>query len=140
MTPENRRGYAEVLMARARESLQTAEKNLRIDEYKVTTSQSYYAMFYAASALLAARDIVRAKHFGVISAFGEHLAKAGIVAPVFGRRLSCAYDSRLDCDYNPHFVQTREGAEAVLEHAREFLTAAEERLKVDLANPGENAR
>jgi len=61
----------ELYLQRARDALQQAGANLNLGYYDVATSRAYYAMFYAASALLASQGISRSKHSGVHSAFGE---------------------------------------------------------------------
>lgn len=66
---------------RARRDLKAAESNLKLGYYYIAVSRSYYAMFYAASALLASKGVVRSKHSGVMSAFGEYFVKTGIIEP-----------------------------------------------------------
>ena len=142
MTPENRHTYCADVMARASESLDDAQKSLAMDMFKAAVSQSYYAMFHAASALLAARDIQRHTHGGVKAALGQHFCKTGDIEPRFNSMVGKAFDMRIDCDYKVRHKQARSGAEMAVEWAREFLAAAEERLKVELAElkgdaPGE---
>ncbi len=132
MTPRNRRDYAAELISRAAESMRAAKKNLAMDEFKVAVSQSYYAMFHATSALLAVRDIHRSKHAGVIAAFGQRFSRTGDMEPRFHGMLQKAYEMRQVCDYKAAYRQSREGAEAAVRRALEFLAAAEERLKVEL--------
>ncbi len=133
MTPENRRRHCEEMMARAREELAAAEENLTIlGRYNVATSRAYYAMFYAASGLLAARDKHRSKHSGVVSAFGEQFAKTGDMDPALHGIFKKAFRSRITCDYRAPYRETCEKAEASLADARAFLAAAEQRLKVEI--------
>ncbi len=136
MTPRNRRDYARELLERAAESMRSAEKTLAIEEFKVAASQSYYAMFHPASALLAARDIHRHRHGGVIAAFGEQFAREGEDWQRLHAVFKKAFGVRTDCDYKRAYRQSREGAEAAVERAREFLQAADERLKVELEKLG----
>lgn len=132
MTPENRRLYCADLMARAAESLETAQETLAIQRPKVAVSQAYYAMFHAASALLAARDIHRHRHGGVKAAFTEQFCKTGDIEPKFGHMLRKAFDMRIDCDYKVRHKQGRSGAEMAVEWARTFLAAVEKRIKAEL--------
>ncbi len=131
MTPANRHLYCADQMARAVESLDDAQKSLTMDMFKAAISQSYYAMFHAASALLAARDIHRRRHGGVKAALGQYFCKTGDIEPRFSSVLDKAFDMRIDCDYKVRYKQGRSGAEMVVEWAREFLAVAEERLKVE---------
>lgn len=131
MTPANRDLYCADQMARASESLETAQENLGIQRPKVAVSQAYYAMFHAATALLAARDIHRRRHGGVKAALAQYFCKTGDIEPRFSSMLDKAFDMRIDCDYKVRHKQGRSGGEMLVEWAREFLAATEERLKVE---------
>jgi uncharacterized protein (UPF0332 family) len=61
-------------LSRARRDLEAAESNLLHGYYAVAVTRAYYAMLYAASALLATKGISRSKHSVVLAAFGEHFA------------------------------------------------------------------
>lgn len=63
-------------------------------------SKIYYAMFYAAKALLAAEGIDVIKHSAVESAFGFHFAKSGRIEPRFHRMLMNARKIREIADYD----------------------------------------
>ena len=52
---------------------------LENDRAAAAVARAYYAMFHAATAVLADRDIKRSSHRGILSAFGEHLVKPGLV-------------------------------------------------------------
>ena len=71
---------------RARKDLEAAESNLERGFYAVSVTRAYYAMFYAASALLASKEITRSKHSAVLAAFGEQFAKPGLTEADFPRR------------------------------------------------------
>ncbi len=131
MTPENRHLYCPDQMALATERLTSAQNNLAMGDFKVAISQSYYAMFHAVTALLAARDIHRRRHGGVKAAFIQYFCKTGDIEPRFGTMLDKAFDMRLACDYKVRHKQGRSGAEMVMEWARELLAVAEQRLKVE---------
>lgn len=114
---------------RAREDLVAAETNLQQGFYGVTISRTYYAMFYAATAILASQGLSRSKHSGVHSAFGEHFVKTGLIEPEYGRMLINAFDSRLDADYEADFTTDEKAAEALLEDARKFVARIERYLQ-----------
>jgi uncharacterized protein (UPF0332 family) len=64
-------------MENAREMLAVAKLNLGSDFYGSACNRAYYAVFYAASALLFAREMSFGKHSAVISAFRQHFIKTG---------------------------------------------------------------
>jgi uncharacterized protein (UPF0332 family) len=54
------------LLDKARRSLRAAERLLDGNDHDFAISRAYYAMFYAAQALLLGRGIRRSKHAGVL--------------------------------------------------------------------------
>jgi len=84
---------------RARQELRAVEINIREELYPVAISRTYYAIFYAASAVLASIGIARSKHTGVISAFRLHFIKSGLIEPEFGDILGVSFDARQESDY-----------------------------------------
>jgi uncharacterized protein (UPF0332 family) len=57
----------------AREMLEVAELNLGNDYYGSACNRAYYAIFYAANALLFAKGMSFGKHSAIISAFSSAL-------------------------------------------------------------------
>jgi uncharacterized protein (UPF0332 family) len=110
----------------ARRDLRAAERNLDLGFPHVVISRAYYAMFYAASALLAAKGISRSKHSGVLSAFGEYFVKAGLIESEYAKMIGRAFDSRLDSDYDVAFMADEATAEDILEDAHCFLARVEQ--------------
>jgi uncharacterized protein (UPF0332 family) len=105
----------------AMRDIDVATKNLELGYFHVTISRAYYAMFYAASALLASKNITRSRHSGVLSAFGENFVRTGEIEPEYARMLGNAFDSRLDSDYDVTFVPDHSMAEEVLKDAGSFV-------------------
>ena len=115
----------ELYLERAGQALQQAQDNLKLSYYEVATSRAYYAMFYAASALLVSRGISRSKHSGVHSAFGQYFVKPGLIEPEYSRLLVNAFNVRLDGDYGMQPVISRAQAEDILGDAQRFVARAE---------------
>ena len=67
----------QILMERAREKLEVARSLLEDGFYSDAVSRAYYAMFYAARALLAERERYPKTRRGVISQFGLEFVKGG---------------------------------------------------------------
>jgi uncharacterized protein (UPF0332 family) len=114
---------------RAHRALQPAESNLQQGFYGVAVTRAYYAMFYAASALLASKGISRSKHGGVLSAFGEHFVKTGLIETEYAKMLGHAFDSRLDSDYDIAFTAEQTLAVDVLQDAQRFVEGTEAYLR-----------
>jgi len=83
------------LIARAQENVSSAQLLAKEGYYDASVSRSYYAMFYAAEALLLTRRLKFSSHKAVISLFGQHFVKTGILPAELGRDFSKAFDERL---------------------------------------------
>jgi uncharacterized protein (UPF0332 family) len=113
---------------RARQDLQAAESNVQQGFHGVAVTRAYYAMFYAASALLASKGMYRSKHSGVLSGFREYFVKTGLIETEYAKMLGHAFDSRLDSDYDVAFTAELALAEEVLGDAHRFVDRSEEYL------------
>jgi hypothetical protein len=108
--------------------LESAEGFLRESEYlfsggffRGTIGRAYYAMFHAATALLLHEGIERSSHHAIISAFGEHIAKPGLVDATFHKHFVEAFTLRNDCDYLAPFKPEKSQAQTTLQRAKEFV-------------------
>lgn len=112
------------LLDKASHALRAARLPLSADEIESAVNRGYYAMFYAASALVARTGRSFRKHSSVHSALGEHFAKTGELDAKYHRWLIDAFDLRAAGDYGVETVLTSEDALALIEHADEFLDVA----------------
>lgn len=126
MNSEDVRLYLE----RANLDLRAAKANLDDGFYGVVVSRAYYAMFYAANALLATQGLTRSKHTAVHAAFGQHFVKTGLIEPQYLRRLVDAFDARSDADYDAAFVGDPARAEAAVASAKDFVARVERLLSL----------
>ena len=110
----------EILSAKAQMFLRTAEQTLSTGDYDSCASRCYYAMFLMAEAALLTKNLSSSSHKGVISLFGEHFARTGIVESHMGRTLNYAYQKRIVGDYGVSLSVAQDEAENLLEAARDF--------------------
>jgi len=87
-------------MAKARSSLTAAKKLWEESLFAESISRSYYAMFYAAKALLLLDGIDVSKHSAVAAAFGREYAKTGKIDPTYHRMLLDGFEWRQKADYD----------------------------------------
>jgi uncharacterized protein (UPF0332 family) len=87
-------------------------------------NRAYYAMFYAASALLARTGRGFRKHSAVQAAFGERFAKTGALDPKYHRWLIDAFDLRTVGDYDANTIVLPADAVTLIGRAEEFLAVA----------------
>jgi uncharacterized protein len=113
----------ELLLKKSRDSLNAARMLLQGEMYDFSASRSYYAMFYAAQALLLSKDLSFSKHSAVIAAFGREFAKPEIVPVELHRHMIEAQEDRNVGDYGI-------GPGITLEEAKEQIVRAEELIRV----------
>lgn len=116
------------LIERARRYLKSARMLLGEPDYESCVSRVYYAMFYAAQAMLLTKGLSSSSHKGVISAFGEHFVKTGVFEREMGRELNRAFEKRQVSDYEYAFVISRLEAEQSLVYGEQFVSAISRRL------------
>jgi len=114
----------------ASETLQAAHTLYEHDASpKSIVNRAYYAMFYAALALLVTTDSYSSKHSGVIALFDKEFVKNNIVSKELGKMLHEAFESRQEGDYKDYSKIDRKKAAEVLESADEFVKAIKQKLK-----------
>jgi uncharacterized protein (UPF0332 family) len=125
---EKLRGLTEQWLSRARETAAAAERLVEGGFYRDSIGRSYYAMFYAVSALLELRGAGTSKHRGALSFFDREFVRTGIFPKQMSAWLHSALDARQLADYNPQAVVTAELGRTMLERASSFLDAVESAL------------
>ena len=115
-------------MQRAEHALKVAESNFKDDYWVDAVSKSYYAMFYAATALVWAKDLYSSKHSGIIALVGQHFAKPGLIDRHLHRLLIDMFDERQLADYEIFLTITEEQAQNALKAAEQFIAAITEYL------------
>ena len=117
-------------MENAHEMIDVAIYNRDSQFYSSAINRAYYAIFYAASALLVTEGLSRGKHSGVLSAFRQHFVKSGQIeieySDIYGRIL----DHRHISDYDMVLSIEDEQAHADIDDAEKFVNRIEEWLKM----------
>ncbi|MDP3919200.1 MAG: HEPN domain-containing protein [Candidatus Omnitrophota bacterium] len=114
------------LLEKAERSLQTAKSLLQSDDMEFVASRAYYAMFYAAEAMLNEKGMNFKKHSGVHSAFGKTFVKSGEIDQKYHQRLIEAFGERIVSDYAFETQVTSESAKGLASNAQDFLRMAKE--------------
>lgn len=95
-------------------------------------NRSYYAMFYAALALLQRIDKVPSKHAGVISLFDTEFVSRGLFPKDFSKDFHKAFEFRQNFDYKIMKPISLERAEESLNKANRFVKAVKEYLNATM--------
>lgn len=114
----------EKLLEKSARAIETARRTLAIPDAEAAMARAYYAMFYAAEALLFERGLTFRKHAGVHAAFGEHLAKPGALDAKYHQWLLLAFEKRIIADYEVDKAIKPEEAAETIRRASEFLEVA----------------
>lgn len=117
------------LIQKADHALEVAEELINKGFHSDSVSKIYYAMFYAAQALLKSEDIEVKKHSAVESAIGYHFAKPGRIEPRFHRMFINARNLREIADYDIQEEISESTAIITLEEGKEFLKVIKMLLK-----------
>ncbi len=97
--------------------------------YASAVNRAYYAVFYAANALLATKKLARSKHSGVISAFREYFIKTGIIENDHSRTFGQLFDDRHISDYDINISVDVDQVVADVSGAIRFVDRMDEFLK-----------
>jgi uncharacterized protein (UPF0332 family) len=124
----NRASRIRRLMALADQALVTAQSNLDAKDYRAAANRAYYAVFYAASAVLLTLGIERRRHSGVISAFREHFVRSGMIEAEFSAIYGESLVVREDADYAIEILVGQDAVEPGLRQARRFVGRMHEHL------------
>jgi len=124
------REFSRKRLARARDAIDAARRDLAADEAPFAAGHLYYAMFYVAEALLAGLDLGFSSHGAVHGAFGKHFAKTGVLDPKYHRWLLDAFEERQAADYGLDPDISAERVEELIERAEAFLAAGRKHLGV----------
>jgi len=125
----SRTNLAMYRMQKAKEILIEAKDNLNQKHYGLSVNRSYYAMFAAARALLALKEIDSSKHSGVIALFNQHIVKVELFPKEIGKFLPKAKDIREDADYGDFVEITEEDAQTQIRRAMQFVEEVKRRYK-----------
>jgi uncharacterized protein (UPF0332 family) len=115
-------------MENAEEMLEVARLNLNNDYYGSVCNRAYFAVFYAASALLFSKGMSFGKHSAIISAFRQHFIKtgefdvkwSGIYQRIMSHRQSGDYDINVRVE-KEQGVDDLKGAQAFVEEVERWL-------------------
>jgi len=108
------------LIDKAKENLNAARYLFEEGFYNISTTRSYYSMFYLTTAALLTLDLSYSKHSGLISAFGKQFAATKKIKPECHRLLIEANKYRQTSDYDFMNEVTKDEAEEIITNAAMF--------------------
>jgi len=116
------------LAGKARRALDAAKRAIQAGDSETAADRAYYAVYYAAWALLDSKGAARPKtHRGLIAEFSRMFVKEGPLDASEGAVLSRLENLRLVADYTLETVPIADAGRAVEEAAR-FISVIERLL------------
>jgi uncharacterized protein (UPF0332 family) len=126
--PDPKDNY-KLYMEHADEMLEVAEEILRNEHYASACNRAYYAIFYAASALLYSKGMSYGKHSAVLAFFRQHFIKTGELDQKWSDDYEFIMSSRQTADYELYDHLEKEQAVEVVKKARAFVEEVEKWLR-----------
>ncbi|MCA9969092.1 MAG: HEPN domain-containing protein [Anaerolineales bacterium] len=114
----------QLAMQKARNMLEVAAANQAMGYHETVVNRSYYAVLYAATALLMSIGQTRAKHHGLYNAFSQYFVKPGLWPEDFAKLYRQLMYDRENHDYVLSTVVSAANAQTDLENARRFVAHA----------------
>lgn len=129
----------------ADEAISASALLMNAGHYRGAINRAYYAMFYAAQALIVQDRAKIRKHSGVLSYFDREFVKTGKIDKTFSKWLHRLFDLRQDADYGDMYEPTREQCDEALENAREFvgqirMIFERRQIEGDCVSPADDAK
>ncbi|MBE7432673.1 MAG: HEPN domain-containing protein [Anaerolineales bacterium] len=128
MGRENKR-EVQLYIENAHEALDSGKVNLDNKFFMSSVNRSYYAVFYAANALLSTLGEARSKHSGVISVFRQRFIKTGELPAGLSEIYEDLINSRQRGDYDLNTDIDHETALELLQKAGQFVEEVEKWLQ-----------
>ena len=115
-------------LQQADESIQEAKTLAHNSLWRGAINRAYYAVFYAALALVVQKQQVISKHAGVIAFFDREFVRNGIFPKELSRYLHFAFDRRQNSDYGEIFTVNAEEATQAIAEADQFVEKVKDYL------------
>jgi uncharacterized protein (UPF0332 family) len=116
-------------LQQAEESIQEAKTLAQNSLWRGAINRSYYAMFYAALALVVQKQQVISKHSGVVVFFDKEFVRNGIFPKELSRYLHFAFERRQSIDYGEVFTVNSEEANQAIIEAVQFVEKIKDYLR-----------
>ena len=123
------RDILEKMLAKSREKLGAAERELAGEHYGEAASRAYYAVFHALSAVLATKGLSYSSHSQTLGGFNKHFVKEGLFEKTTTRKLQRLFEDRQIADYDWIDTVDAETGEEDVNDAKSIVDACEAYLK-----------
>lgn len=127
---EPTKDYVRKCLEIAQEYLKDSWKLLELRRFRSAVDRAYYAMFYAAKAILASKGLVPPKtHKGLRELFGKEIILKGLIEKDLGRDLTRAFQLRQASTYEVYARFEEDATREIVEKAEKFVNKIKEYIK-----------
>ncbi|HHU27508.1 MAG TPA: HEPN domain-containing protein [Bacteroidales bacterium] len=125
LSDEHRMALVTYRLERARKTLEEAKYMRKGDFFNAAVNRLYYACYYAATALLLARNIEANTHSGVKTMLSFHFVRTGLLSLEDGTTFSNLFDKRHSSDYEDFTFCDAALVDYLLPRSEDFVVAIE---------------
>lgn len=122
-------GLSKYRLAKATETLETAKRDMRAEDYASANNRAYYCIFHAMRAVIALDGEDYKKHSAVIARFTMNYLKTEILPRDYGKLIANASLIRNRSDYEDFYVCSIEDTQRLVAGAEDFLRAVKAYLQ-----------
>lgn len=123
LTEDERKTLASLRVERANKTFADAKAIVEAGMWNAAANRFYYACYYMVTALLISKGYETGTHSGVITLFGLHFVKEGLVPEEMGRFYSKLFELRQTSDYADWVYLKEEDVVPLVPKIEEFLKA-----------------
>jgi uncharacterized protein (UPF0332 family) len=114
---------------KADDAIIQADALLVIDQHFGAVNRAYYAVFYAALAILLTKGLGSSKHSGVLALFDREFVKTQEVDKKWSKMYHMLFELRAAGDYAKLTAVSKAQADRALQEAKEFVAWAKQWLR-----------
>ena len=129
LNDEERRTLVNLQMEKANRFLAQAEMVKGLQQWDLAANRYYYACFHAVQGLFIHHGLASKRHTGMLSQFGLHFIKTGIIEDRLGGFLTRMEQLREKGDYNCIFSINEEELNTIVKPAHELIKVIAELIQ-----------
>ena len=121
LSDEDRKTMVSLELDKAERFMQQAEMVRNLQQWDLAANRFYYACFHAVQALFIHYGLASKRHAGMLSQFGLHFIKTGLIEDRLGGFLTRMEQLREKGDYNCIFSVSEDDLGTIVEPAHELV-------------------
>ena len=121
LSDEDRKTMVSLELDKAERFMQQAEMVRNLQQWDLAANRFYYACFHAVQALFIHYGLASKRHAGMLSQFGLHFIKTGLIEDRLGGFLTRMEQLREKGDYNCIFSVSEDDLGTIVEPAHEIV-------------------